>query len=224
MNTVFLDFDSLGPGDLDLSGLNQLLPDLTTFPSTNDKQLHERICEAEVVMVNKVPLDDAALAAANRLRLICLAATGTALPGTAAEALVLLGWQAVDAGGDVALLTLGAGAPVTVAPGAGAETMDRIIAGLVRAHDAAAALALAGRLDDPPMTRDLVPLDDEPPEPDEPEESLEPDELSGLGVSASSPVMFSPGRWPAPLSSPSSSRSRVRRSPPCTALLPCFLM
>ncbi|MAB05993.1 MAG: hypothetical protein CML50_08255 [Rhodobacteraceae bacterium] len=81
----------------------------------------------------------------------------------AAEALVLLGWQAVDAGGDVALLTLGAGAPVTVAPGAGAETMDRIIAGLVRAHDAAAALALAGRLDDPPMTRDLVPLDDEPP-------------------------------------------------------------
>ena len=77
MNTVFLDFDSLGPGDLDLSDLNQLLPDLTTFPSTNDKQLHERICEAEVVMVNKVPLDDAALAAANRLKLICLAATGT---------------------------------------------------------------------------------------------------------------------------------------------------
>ncbi len=77
MKAVFLDFDSLGPEDLDLSGLNQLLPDLTSFPSTNDKQLHDRIRQAEVVMLNKVSLDDSAFAAATRLQLVCLAATGT---------------------------------------------------------------------------------------------------------------------------------------------------
>ena len=77
MKAVFLDFDSLGPEDLDLSGLNQLLPDLTSFPSTNYKQLHDRIRQAEVVMLNKVSLDDSAFAAATRLQLVCLAATGT---------------------------------------------------------------------------------------------------------------------------------------------------
>lgn len=77
MKAVFLDFDSLGPEDLDLSGLNQLLPDLTSFPSTNDKQLHDRIRKAEVVMLNKVSLDDSAFAAATGLQLVCLAATGT---------------------------------------------------------------------------------------------------------------------------------------------------
>ena len=77
MKAVFLDFDSLGPEDLDLSGLHQLLPDLTSFPSTNDSELHERIREAELVMLNKVSLDDSAFAVATRLKMVCLAATGT---------------------------------------------------------------------------------------------------------------------------------------------------
>ena len=74
----------------------------------------------------------------------------------AAEALVLLGWQAFESGRPVGLLALGAGAPVTIAP---RQSMAAISVGLVRAHEDAAAYGLAGRLDDPPLGAALAPLD-----------------------------------------------------------------
>ncbi|MCR8548406.1 hypothetical protein M4578_11235 [Salipiger sp. P9] len=72
----------------------------------------------------------------------------------AAEALALIGWRVAEAGGGVGLLALAAGEPVRVPPGG----MVAVIRGLVRAHEAAAAHALAGRLDDPPLDRALAPL------------------------------------------------------------------
>lgn len=77
----------------------------------------------------------------------------------AAEALVLIGWRVVEAGGQVGLLAIGSGAPVLVPPQSGAGAMQEVISGLVRAHDMAAAHAMAGRLDDPPLDRCLVSLD-----------------------------------------------------------------
>lgn len=77
----------------------------------------------------------------------------------AAEALVLIGWRVAEAGGEVGLLAIGSGLPVLVAPASGAGAMPEVITGLVRAHDLAAANAMAGCLDDPPMDRSLVSLD-----------------------------------------------------------------
>lgn len=78
MRGVILDLDSLGQGDLDLSPLLDL-PGLQweLHGSTRADTLAGRIREAEVVLSNKVPLDREALAAASRLRLVVVMATGT---------------------------------------------------------------------------------------------------------------------------------------------------
>ena len=77
MKTVFLDLDTLGPGDLDLRGLESAAPGLRSFPRTRPDQVRERMGDAEVVIVNKVVLDRSAIDAGSDLRLICIAATGT---------------------------------------------------------------------------------------------------------------------------------------------------
>ncbi|HOB63314.1 MAG TPA: 2-hydroxyacid dehydrogenase [Candidatus Competibacteraceae bacterium] len=73
---VFLDRNSLHDHDLDFSELDRLLPDLRYFQATAPHEVAERIAEAEVVISNKVVLDAAALQQAQRLQLICVAATG----------------------------------------------------------------------------------------------------------------------------------------------------
>ena len=77
MRAVFLDFDTLGPTDIDISPLTEQLPGLELFPETDPDKVPERLSDAEVVIVNKVNLDRDTLRNADRLRLICLAATGT---------------------------------------------------------------------------------------------------------------------------------------------------
>jgi len=76
MKAVFLDYSTVGPG-LDLSPLTDLLPDLEIFAGTQDKQVLDRISDAEFVFTNKVRIGDALFAAAPRLRFIGLTATGT---------------------------------------------------------------------------------------------------------------------------------------------------
>ncbi|WP_353476508.1 hypothetical protein PVT71_26705 (plasmid) [Salipiger sp. H15] len=78
----------------------------------------------------------------------------------AAEALALIGWRVALDGGWVALLALGASAPVVVSRGAGEAGMQDVIAGLVRAHEMAEAMALAGRFDDPPLVPGLQAIED----------------------------------------------------------------
>ncbi len=77
MRAVFLDTDTLGPEDLDLTPLTNQLPDLEFFSSTSANQIAERLANAEVVLVNKVPLSGDSIKSASGLKLICLAATGT---------------------------------------------------------------------------------------------------------------------------------------------------
>jgi glycerate dehydrogenase len=77
MKSVFLDFDTLGPKDIDISPLTKRLPDLQLFPNTAQAELAERISGARVIIINKVKLDAVTLRAAHELKLICLAATGT---------------------------------------------------------------------------------------------------------------------------------------------------
>ena len=77
MRAVFLDFDSLGPADTDRSPLTNLLPGCEFFGATEPGQRRDRVAGAEIVFVNKVVLDRETIQAAEQLRLICVAATGT---------------------------------------------------------------------------------------------------------------------------------------------------
>lgn len=72
---VFLDRATLSPEThlRTLSFAHQLDAHATTTP----EQVADRIADADIVIVNKVRLDAAALAAASRLRLVAVAATGT---------------------------------------------------------------------------------------------------------------------------------------------------
>lgn len=72
---VFLDRDSLHPEDLDFTPLSQVA-DWHYYATTTPEQIAERIADAEVVVSNKVPLSEATLRNAAKLKLVIIAATG----------------------------------------------------------------------------------------------------------------------------------------------------
>jgi glycerate dehydrogenase len=75
MKIVFLDRDTLSPQTrLQRPGFSH---EMQLFGHTSSKQVTERIADADVVIVNKVRLTREALAAASKLRLVAVAATGT---------------------------------------------------------------------------------------------------------------------------------------------------
>jgi len=71
---VFLDALSLGP--VDLAPIEQWC-ELTAWPSTANDERLERLREVEVAITNKISLDGELLRQLPKLRLICVAATGT---------------------------------------------------------------------------------------------------------------------------------------------------
>lgn len=74
---AFLDFDSLGPGDLDLSDLHATLPGVRLHDTTAPAERAARLGGCALAIVNKVRLDAPLLATLPGLRYIGLAATGT---------------------------------------------------------------------------------------------------------------------------------------------------
>jgi glycerate dehydrogenase len=74
---VFLDLESVDRGDLDLAPLKAACSSWRWHAATDPPETAERVCDAEVVVSNKVVLDRAVLRQARRLRLVCVAATGT---------------------------------------------------------------------------------------------------------------------------------------------------
>ena len=77
MKAVFLDFATVSGGDLDLARLQRLLPDLQLFDVTRAEDIAERTRGAAIVLINKLAMDEAAMAGNPALKLIVLAATGT---------------------------------------------------------------------------------------------------------------------------------------------------
>ncbi len=73
MQIVILDAKTLG--DVDLRALERF-GTVTIYPTTAPSERFERIKDAEIVITNKVVMDRAAIDAAPRLKLICVAATG----------------------------------------------------------------------------------------------------------------------------------------------------
>ena len=57
MKSAFLDFDSLGPADIDATALRATLPGIELYPSSTDSEVDYRIAGCEILLVNKVRLD-----------------------------------------------------------------------------------------------------------------------------------------------------------------------
>ena len=73
MKIVFLDAATVG--DTSLEPIAQL-GELVCWPTSTPEEARERVGDCEVLIVNKVKVDEALLAAAPQLRLVCEAATG----------------------------------------------------------------------------------------------------------------------------------------------------
>ncbi len=77
MKGVFLDLASLDNDDLNLVPMREVLEAWDLYPHTETAEVAARLQGAEVVVSNKVVLSRDALTKADKLRLICVAATGT---------------------------------------------------------------------------------------------------------------------------------------------------
>jgi glycerate dehydrogenase len=76
VKAVFLDYDTVSNGDLDVSVLSAAVDDLALCKS-DDAKTAERIRDAEVVLLNRVELSRELLRSAPKLKLIAVAGTGT---------------------------------------------------------------------------------------------------------------------------------------------------
>ena len=74
---VILDQASLGPEDLDLSSLYQCCDNWNIHPQSSRQDTLSRCRDAELIISNKVVLDEETLAHCNKLKLVVIAATGT---------------------------------------------------------------------------------------------------------------------------------------------------
>lgn len=74
MEIVFLEKGSLG-NDLDLSCFSEL-GHVTFYELTKPEEVPERIRDADVIIVNKIPMNEATLSGASHLKLVALTATG----------------------------------------------------------------------------------------------------------------------------------------------------
>lgn len=77
MKAVFLDKNSLDKNDLDFRRLLATNYDWQFYDSTSNEEVKARTENAEVIVSNKVILDKSVISNAKKLRLICVAATGT---------------------------------------------------------------------------------------------------------------------------------------------------
>ena len=75
MKIVFLDAESLGI-DADYSEFEQL-GEVIKYPRTSPEEAPERVADADVIVVNKVHVNENTIASARNLKLVCVCATGT---------------------------------------------------------------------------------------------------------------------------------------------------
>lgn len=75
MNIVFLDADSIG-SDIDLSGFDKL-GNVTRYGYSKESEMPELIKDADVIVVNKIEVNEETVGEAPGLKLVCVTATGT---------------------------------------------------------------------------------------------------------------------------------------------------
>lgn len=75
MKIVFLDVKSIGD-DIDLSGFDRF-GQVEKYTYCSLEEARERLADADIAIINKTPMDGSTLAGAERLKLVCVTATGT---------------------------------------------------------------------------------------------------------------------------------------------------
>lgn len=75
MKIVFLDAKTIGD-DIDLSGFDRL-GEVVKYGFSTSEQVPERILDADVIIVNKVQVNESTIGGAGKLKLVCVTATGT---------------------------------------------------------------------------------------------------------------------------------------------------
>jgi len=71
MQAVFLDYKTVDSGDLDLSPISDLLPELIVYENTKVEEIAERIKFAEIIIINKIDLDASLLSKAQNAKCVC---------------------------------------------------------------------------------------------------------------------------------------------------------
>ncbi|HEY6455313.1 MAG TPA: D-2-hydroxyacid dehydrogenase [Steroidobacteraceae bacterium] len=74
---VFLDFATLSNGDLDMSALKRVLPDVVLHDVTPDADIPGRMAGAHIVLTNKLRISRELIEANPQLRFVGVSATGT---------------------------------------------------------------------------------------------------------------------------------------------------
>jgi glycerate dehydrogenase len=74
-NIVFLDAKTIGE-DIDLSGFDAL-GNVTRYDFSTEAEARERSRQADVLILNKVPINERSIGEASHLKLVCVTATGT---------------------------------------------------------------------------------------------------------------------------------------------------
>lgn len=75
MKIVFLDVKTIGE-DIDLSGYDAL-GEVVKYDFSSSEQIPERIKDADVIILNKAPINEQTIGTAENLKLVCVTATGT---------------------------------------------------------------------------------------------------------------------------------------------------
>ena len=75
MKIVFLDAKSIGE-DIDLSGYDKL-GEVVKYPYSTPEEAGERTKDADVIILNKVEINEKSIGEAKNLKLVCVTATGT---------------------------------------------------------------------------------------------------------------------------------------------------
>ncbi len=75
MKIVFLDAKTIGD-DIDLSGFGKF-GEVVEYPFSTPEETRERTADADVIILNKARIDEQTIGKADKLRLVCVTATGT---------------------------------------------------------------------------------------------------------------------------------------------------
>lgn len=75
MKIVFLDVKTIGE-DIDLSGFD-VLGEVVKYDFSSNNEIPARVEDADVIVLNKVPVNEHTIGAAKQLKLVCVTATGT---------------------------------------------------------------------------------------------------------------------------------------------------
>lgn len=75
MKIVFLDVKTIGE-DIDLSGFDTL-GEVIKYGFSAPSEIPERVSDADVIVLNKAPINEATIGTAQNLKLVCVTATGT---------------------------------------------------------------------------------------------------------------------------------------------------